>query len=213
MATHRTRPTQLTKQNTNTAVWDDVCMLSNAQCQSSDYTLQAARWTCQPSKGCRSQQETSLSPGFSYCLYAFNCVNGDTVVMLCRLQGGLVSCAKGARADASFLVTRVSHCMYAFNHIDGDHVVMLCHKVDLSVVQRVPEPTRDVLVTRDEGGEREFSGFGAAKNDEYADCFIDADKMPEPTIKASRLLAGSSFLCLHLAGSQNLSRMHGIMLA
>ena len=54
-------------------------------------------------------------------------------------------------------------------------------------MQRVPEPTRDVLVTRDEGGEREFSGFGAAKNDEYADCFIDADKMPEPTIKASAM--------------------------
>ena len=63
-----------------------------------------------------------------------------------------------------------------------------CRKVDLLSVQSVPEPTRDVLVTRDEGGEREFSGFGAAKNDEYADCFIDADKMPEPTIKASRLL-------------------------
>lgn len=61
-------------------------------------------------------------------------------------------------------------------------------KVDLSAVQRVPEPTRDVLVTRDEGGEREFSGFGAAKNDEYADCFIDADKMPEPTIKNSTAL-------------------------
>lgn len=56
-------------------------------------------------------------------------------------------------------------------------------KVDLSPVQRVPQPTRDVLVTRDESGEREFSGFGAAKNSEYADCFIDGDKMPEETIK------------------------------
>jgi len=58
--------------------------------------------------------------------------------------------------------------------------------VDLTPVQRVPEPTRDVLVTRDEAGEREFSGFGAAKNNEYADCFIDADKMPESTIKANK---------------------------
>ncbi|KAA6426972.1 MAG: Fructokinase [Trebouxia sp. A1-2] len=57
--------------------------------------------------------------------------------------------------------------------------------VDLTPVQRVPEPTRDVLVTRDEAGEREFSGFGAAKNNEYADCFIDADLIPEPTIKNS----------------------------
>ena len=38
-------------------------------------------------------------------------------------------------------------------------------------------------MTRDEAGEREFSGFGAAKNNEYADCFIDADLIPEPTIK------------------------------
>jgi len=40
-------------------------------------------------------------------------------------------------------------------------------------------------VTRDEAGEREFSGFGAAKNNEYADCFIDADLIPEPTIKVN----------------------------
>ncbi|KAL3152280.1 hypothetical protein ABBQ32_001354 [Trebouxia sp. C0010 RCD-2024] len=57
--------------------------------------------------------------------------------------------------------------------------------VDLGPVQRVPQPTRDVLVTRDESGEREFSGFGAAKNNEYADCFIDGEKMPEATIKNS----------------------------
>ena len=41
-------------------------------------------------------------------------------------------------------------------------------------------------MTRDEGGEREFSGFGAAKNNEYADCFIDGDKIPESTIKVSK---------------------------
>lgn len=55
--------------------------------------------------------------------------------------------------------------------------------VDLTPVQRVPQPTRDVLVTRDHSGEREFSGFGAAKNNEYADCFIDGSKIPEDTIK------------------------------
>lgn len=62
--------------------------------------------------------------------------------------------------------------------------------MDLSPVQRVPEPTRDVLVTRDHGGEREFSGFGAAKNNEYADCFIDGEKMPEATIKVCKSSAG-----------------------
>lgn len=49
----------------------------------------------------------------------------------------------------------------------------------------MPQPTRDVLVTRDHAGEREFSGFGAAQNDEYADCFIDASHLPEDTIKVS----------------------------
>ncbi len=83
--------------------------------------------------------------------------------------------------------------------------------MDLTPVQRVPEPTRDVLVTRDEAGEREFSGFGAAKNNEYADCFIDADLIPEPTIKVNmcnhppalqlrqvsrKLQAGSASVCL-----------------
>lgn len=69
----------------------------------------------------------------------------------------------------------------------GDQMLDLLQSrhVNLTPVQRVPEPTRDVLVTRDEAGEREFSGFGAAKNNEYADCFIDADLIPEPTIKNS----------------------------
>ena len=60
--------------------------------------------------------------------------------------------------------------------------------VDLTAVQRVPQPTRDVLVTRDHSGEREFSGFGAAKNNEYADCFIDGDTIPEDTIKVCNVL-------------------------
>ena len=51
----------------------------------------------------------------------------------------------------------------------------------------MPQPTRDVLVTRDHAGEREFSGFGAADNNAYADCFIDASKLPEDTIKAGAL--------------------------
>ena len=70
-----------------------------------------------------------------------------------------------------------AHCLH--QQCSGRHV-------DLNPVQRVPQPTRDVLVTRDHAGEREFSGFGAADNNEYADCFIDASKLPENTIKASQ---------------------------
>lgn len=35
--------------------------------------------------------------------------------------------------------------------------------IDLSAVKRTEQPTRDVLVTRTEGGERTFAGFGKAK--------------------------------------------------
>lgn len=35
--------------------------------------------------------------------------------------------------------------------------------IDLSAVERTEHPTRDVLVTRTEGGERLFAGFGKAK--------------------------------------------------
>lgn len=74
-------------------------------------------------------------------------------------------------------------------------------QVDLSPVQRVPQPTRDVLVTRDEAGEREFSGFGAAQNDEYADCFIDASRLPEDTIKvASHTVVLNAFDCTPAQG-------------
>ena len=72
----------------------------------------------------------------------------------------------------SCLMIMSKHCM-----LDA------ARNVDLTPVQRVPQPTRDVLVTRDHSGEREFSGFGAAKNNEYADCFIDGSKIPEDTIK------------------------------
>lgn len=85
------------------------------------------------------------------------------------------------------LGVKVSFVSAVGQDVLGEQMLDLLHSrhVDLTPVQRVPQPTRDVLVTRDEGGEREFSGFGAAKNNEYADCFIDGDKIPESTIKNS----------------------------
>lgn len=81
----------------------------------------------------------------------------------------------------------------AVSHPQHARILLYClsaaRHVDLAPIQRVPQPTRDVLVTRDENGEREFSGFGAAKNNEYADCFIDGEKMPEATIKVQSKLS------------------------
>ncbi len=37
---------------------------------------------------------------------------------------------------------------------------------------------RDVLVVRSLDGDREFSGFGKAETTAYADCFVDASKLP-----------------------------------
>lgn len=61
--------------------------------------------------------------------------------------------------------------------------------VDLSAAQEVDLPTRDVLVVFDNTGDREFIGFGSAKANEFADCFISAEHLPEDTVKASAFLA------------------------
>ncbi len=55
--------------------------------------------------------------------------------------------------------------------------------MDLSAVKRTPQPTRDVLVTRSLDGDRTFSGFGKAKANEYADCFIDSATLPTDVLK------------------------------
>ncbi|KAK9816807.1 hypothetical protein WJX72_005293 [[Myrmecia] bisecta] len=76
----------------------------------------------------------------------------------------------------------------------GDQMLILLEgrNVDLSAVQRVKQPTRDVLVTRSLEGDRTFSGFGVAKTTEYADCFLDSDKLPIDVIQnATALVTGT----------------------
>ena len=59
--------------------------------------------------------------------------------------------------------------------------------VDVSYIQRVKQPTRDVLVTRSLDGDREFAGFGK-NTDSYADCFLDASKIPSDVIVSSSVV-------------------------
>lgn len=59
--------------------------------------------------------------------------------------------------------------------------------MDVKFIQRVEQPTRDVLVTRTLDGDREFSGFGQS-TETYADCFLDSAQLPEEAITAADAL-------------------------
>lgn len=52
--------------------------------------------------------------------------------------------------------------------------------VNVDGVQRLADhPTRDVYVTRDDDGDREFAGFGLPGiGSEYADAHIDPERLP-----------------------------------
>lgn len=66
----------------------------------------------------------------------------------------------------------------------GDRFIDLLRErnVNVDFIQRVKQPTRDVLVTRTLKGDREFAGFGKS-TDSYADCFIDKEKIPSGLIE------------------------------
>lgn len=68
-------------------------------------------------------------------------------------------------------------------------------------VQRRPEPTRDVYVTRTSQGERQFVGFGQ-EPDSYADCNIHPDRLPLEKLKAARVVVtGTLGQAYELTGS------------
>jgi len=71
----------------------------------------------------------------------------------------------------------------------GDGLLELMGRrgVDVSGVQRADRPTRDVLVTRKEGGDRVFAGFGSPTG-EYADCFLEAGSIPEPLVAGADVM-------------------------
>ncbi len=63
--------------------------------------------------------------------------------------------------------------------------------MDVSGVQRVDRPTRDVLVVFDDEGDRRFVGFGGP-NGSFADAQIAADALPmELLARASALVTGT----------------------
>ncbi|MUL37347.1 carbohydrate kinase family protein [Gloeocapsopsis dulcis] len=63
----------------------------------------------------------------------------------------------------------------------GNALVQLLQDVgvDTTGVQRHPTaPTRQVYVVRSESGDRTFAGFGDFKTEEFADTYLQADKLP-----------------------------------
>lgn len=88
----------------------------------------------------------------------------------------------------------------------GDQFVALLQErgVDTSAVQRVIQPTRDVLVTRTEDGDRVFAGFGKAHTHEYGDCFLDPAALPVDKIKGADVLVSGT---LGLAGGTTAEAM------
>lgn len=78
--------------------------------------------------------------------------------------------------------------MLGTDQLGDDFVTLLKERnVETKYLQRTPDhPTRDVLVTRTADGERTFAGFGKARSEEYADCFVDAEALPADEIKVLR---------------------------
>ncbi len=75
----------------------------------------------------------------------------------------------------------------------GKELMQLCQEVgvDISGVQHHPSaPTRQIYVLRSETGDREFAGFGDQKADEFADAFLDPQKLP------TNLFATADFLVI-----------------
>ena len=64
--------------------------------------------------------------------------------------------------------------------------------VNVEGVQTIPgRKTRDILVTRTSDGDRTFAGFGS-ESSSYADCFIEADKLPEHLIKEAAVVVSGT---------------------
>ena len=76
--------------------------------------------------------------------------------------------------------------------------------MDVSAVQTVDKPTRDVLVVYDSDGDCQFVGFGGP-NDSFADCFISAEQLPLDTLKSCAALVTGT---LGLAFPSTAAAMH-----
>lgn len=117
----------------------------------------------------------------------------------------------GAPANVATGLARLgTHTIFltALGHDDlGEQFIKLLQdrNVDTEYIQRNSHPTRDVLVTRSLDGDRTFAGFCTAKTTEYADCFVDAAKLPKDVITSADVLVTGT-LGLAYSGSSEAIR-------
>lgn len=73
----------------------------------------------------------------------------------------------------------------------GNALVQLLQEVgvDTTGVQRHPSaPTRQIYVVRSESGDRTFAGFGEFKTEDFADTYLQADKLPVQLFESADFL-------------------------
>jgi fructokinase len=84
----------------------------------------------------------------------------------------------------------------------GRELVQLLDSIGVKTtgIQYDDAPTREVYVLRSLGGDRTFAGFGERQPDEFADAFLQADKLlPELFLEAEFLVLGTLELAYPLA--------------
>lgn len=114
----------------------------------------------------------------------------------------------GAPANVATALARLGSHTIFLSAIGRDELgeefinLLKSRNVNIEFIQRNNYPTRDVLVTRSLDGDREFAGFGAAETDQYSDCYMDPDQIPEKVIQESDVLITGT-LGLAYSGSGN----------
>lgn len=104
------------------------------------------------------------------------------------------ACAGGAPANVACALAQLGTQVCFIGNLGKDDYgnkmadLLASRGIDLSGLERTDHLTRDVLVERSLEGDRTFAGFGKAEANEYADCFIDEDKLPEEKLKNADIL-------------------------
>eukprot|EP00884_Botryococcus_braunii_P003415 jgi/Botrbrau1/13074/Bobra.0187s0036.1 len=158
------------------------------QCRGSRAPGRARAYTVQTK--CLSNGQGSIvafGEGLFDCLADQKGVPKEEVKSWTPYPGGApanVACALATLGDKVAFVSALGEDELGNGLLD----LMKSKGVNVAGVQRVDAPTRDVLVVYDAEGDRKFVGFGKTVTTEFADCFIDADKLPIDLLKSAEVI-------------------------